>query len=150
MKQSKIQEIIRNLYTIVSELEGIFPGRPFTPDGHMVGSIGECLVADKYGLVLMPPSNQGYDAITGDGTKVEIKATLAKCVAFRSCPEHTIIIKIKDDGTFEEIYNGPGSNIWKEFKGKKLPSNGQFQISLHRLRKLNSEVQEDQKINKIA
>jgi hypothetical protein len=70
----------------------MFTGRPFTPDGHMVGSLGECLVADAYNLDLMPPSNKGFDAKTKGGKNVEIKATQSKSVEFRSCPEHTIII----------------------------------------------------------
>jgi hypothetical protein len=31
-------------YEIVSELENLFPGRRFTPDGHLVGSPGEVAV----------------------------------------------------------------------------------------------------------
>ena len=69
----------------------MFPGRHFTPDGHMVGSLGECLVADAYNLELMPASNLGYDALTETGLKVEIKATQAKSVAFRSKPPHVRI-----------------------------------------------------------
>jgi hypothetical protein len=41
----------------------MFPGRHFTPDGHMVGSLGECLVAHAYGLELQTASNKGFDAI---------------------------------------------------------------------------------------
>ena len=29
--------LIEQLYGIVEELERMFPGRPFTPDGHIVG-----------------------------------------------------------------------------------------------------------------
>ena len=64
MDHLKFKENVCDLYAIVNKLETMFPGRPFTPDGHMVGSLGECLVADTYGLELMPPSNQGYDAVT--------------------------------------------------------------------------------------
>lgn len=91
----------------------MFPGRHFTPDGHMVGSIGECLVADAYDLELMTASNKGYDATTKTGEKVEIKATQSKSVAFRSEPQYAIVIKILPNGTFEEIYNGPGALIWR-------------------------------------
>lgn len=124
----------------------MFPGRHFTPDGHMVGSIGECLVADAYNLELKTASNKGYDAVTQDGVQVEIKATQSTSVAFRSQPEHTIIIKILLDGTFEEIYNGLGALVWAQFKGKRLPSNGQFQISLNKLRKLNQKVAQDKRV----
>jgi len=92
MNHDKFQDLIKQLYSTVSELESMFPGRHFTPDGHMVGSIGECLVADAYGLDLKRASNKGFDAIVPDGKKVEIKATQSKSVAFRSEPEHTIII----------------------------------------------------------
>ena len=77
MDHTKFQNLVSKLYTTVSELESMFGERHFTPDGHMVGSIGECLVADAYDLQLMPASNKGYDAISVSGKQVEIKATQA-------------------------------------------------------------------------
>jgi len=149
MNHDKFTKNVRNLYSIVNELETMFPGRPFTPDGHLVGSLGECLVADAYNLDLMPPSNQGFDALTKDGKKVEIKATQANSVAFRSCPEYTIIIKIFKDGTFKEYYNGPGILIWQQFEGRKKPSNGQYQISLNKVKSLNESISMSDKIKKL-
>lgn len=136
----KVQSLVKQLYNIVNELETLFEGRHFTPDGHMVGSLGECLVADAYGLTLLTASNKGYDALTQDGKKVEIKATQKDSVAFRSKPEHTIVIKILGDGTFEEIYNGSGQRVWDLFANKNLPSNGQFQVSINKLKQLNQLV----------
>jgi|TARA_R110001592_G_scaffold54284_1_gene166139 hypothetical protein len=140
IEHDKFRALVKQLYITVNELEVMFPGRHFTPDGHMVGSLGECLVADAYNLELKTASNKGYDAVTETGLEVEIKATQSKSVAFRSQPQHTIIIKILRDGTFEEIYNGPGALVWKQFEGKRLPSNGQFQISLNKLGQLNQSV----------
>ncbi|WP_432280099.1 DUF6998 domain-containing protein [Salinivibrio costicola] len=77
---------------------------------------------------------------TEAGVEVEIKATQSSSVAFRSQPQHAIVIKILRDGTFEEIYNGPGALVWELFKGKQLPSNGQFQVSLSKLRQLHQTV----------
>ena len=136
----KFRALVKQLYATVNELEAMFPGRHFTPDGHMVGSLGECLVADAYDLKLKAASNKGYDALTETGVEVEIKATQSSSVAFRSQPQHAIIIKILRDGTFEEIYNGPGILVWEQFRGKRLPSNGQFQISLNKLRQLNQTL----------
>ena len=144
------QQYIKQLYKTVAELERMFPGRHFTPDGHMVGSIGECLVADAYGLDLMVASNKNYDAVSIDGKKVEIKATQAKSVAFRSEPEHTIVIRIRTDGTVEEIYNGPNSLVWRQFAWKQLPSNGQYQISISKLRVLSQAVDEYKKISRVT
>jgi hypothetical protein len=142
----RFAELIKQIYEVVRELEEMFPGRPFTPDGHMVGSIGECMVADAFDLTLMPPSNEGYDAKTTDDVQVEIKATQSKQVAFRSCPQHIIVIQIKKDGSFETCYNGPGSLVWKEFEGEPMPKNGQHQISLSKIRKLNENVQDSDRI----
>ncbi|MEZ7009195.1 MULTISPECIES: DUF6998 domain-containing protein [Aeromonas] len=145
----RFQRLVQQLYSTVEELEKMFPGRHFTPDGHMVGSIGECLVADAYGLELMNASNKGYDALSPSGLQVEIKATQAKSVAFRSQPEHTIAIKILPNGTFEEIFNGPGNLVWQQFDGKPLPSNGQYQISLNKLKELNKQVDKPQRILRV-
>ena len=71
MDHDKFNQLIKQLYSTVSELEAMFPERHFTPDGHMVGSIGECLVADAYGLVLKKASNKGFDATATDGSKLK-------------------------------------------------------------------------------
>ncbi|MFC1481077.1 DUF6998 domain-containing protein [Candidatus Neomarinimicrobiota bacterium] len=149
MDHVRFKIAMANLYSVIDDLADMFPERPFTPDGHLVGSLGECLVADAYDLELMPPSNKGYDAIdTTTGRKVEIKATQGQRVAFRSEPEHCIIILINKDGSFDEKYNGPGSIIWEELRHKRLPSNGQYQISLNRLAYLQRLVPNDERINR--
>lgn len=149
MDHQRFKQLIGQLYGTVRELEAMFPGRHFTPDGHMVGSIGECLVADAYDLELETASNPGFDARTREGKRVEIKATQAKSVAFRSCPEHAIVIKILQTGHFEEYYNGPGYLVWQLFEGKKVPSNGQFQVSLTKLKVLNDSVNDSDRVLRV-
>ena len=51
---------------VVSELKELFLGRPCRTDGHMVGWIGERLVADAFGLTLMSPFNAGFAAETAE------------------------------------------------------------------------------------
>jgi hypothetical protein len=98
MDHRKFKRLIKQLYETVNELEAIFPGRHFTTDGHMVGSVGECLVADTYDLTLENAENKGFDAKTHSSKQVGIKATQAKSVAFRSEAQHAIVIKILSDG----------------------------------------------------
>lgn len=98
------------------------------------------MVADAYDLEFVTASNKGVDAPTRDGVKVEIKATQAKTVSFRSESQHVIVIKINKDGTFDVVYNGPGALISRHFRGKLLPSNGLYQISISKLRSLNQLV----------
>lgn len=76
---SAIQEVpklIRQLYGVVDKLDGLFPVRRFTLDGHLVGSIGEVLAAYYYGLKLSPASSQGHDARTTEGLLVQINSQL--------------------------------------------------------------------------
>jgi hypothetical protein len=121
--EERFPELIRDLYRTVAELERMC-GRPFTPDGHMVGSLAECFAAYYYGLGLNACSTRGHDASKA-GQKIEIKATQGnKSVSLRSGPESLLVFRIFADGTFEEVYNGPGAPVWALVSGKTLGSNG--------------------------
>ena len=50
MLQEQVAEKVQLLYKISQDLETLFPGRHYTPDGHMIGSIGEALAASFYSL----------------------------------------------------------------------------------------------------
>jgi hypothetical protein len=122
-----------------------FPGRPFTPDGHLVGSLGEVLASHYYDLELLPCSTQCHDAQTKDGRLVQVKATQGKTVALRAQPDHLLVLQLKKDGTIEEIYNGPGLLAW-EHVGKQQKSNGQSPIGISTLRRLLKDVPADQRL----
>ena len=147
------QDAVKKLYALVDELSSFHEGRPFTPDGHMVGSIGECLVKDAYGLDLEKPSNRGYDAKTSDGRTVEIKTTQKSAAAFRadpdSYPDLCVVIQLQPDGSFREIYNGPASLVWAEFRHRDTPSNGQRQITLFRLEEIQKQVQDSDRLRRL-
>lgn len=137
---------IQQLYKIANELEEEFPGSKFTPDGHMLGSIGEILVADHYGLALLDNSAKTHDAKTRDGKLVQIKATQGSRISLSSQPEMLIVIHILPTGEWEEIYNGPGCYPWKIIMQKKPQKNGQRQISLSKLKELMKSVSEADRI----
>src|SRR5947207_12082975 len=100
--------LIRQLYSVVAELQSLYPGRPFTPDGHLVGSIGEVLAQSLYDLQLLPCSTADHDAVTRDGRKVQIKATQTDRVSLYSRPDHLLVLRLLRDGSTEEVFNGPG------------------------------------------
>ena len=141
-----IPGLVRALYLTVAELQRLFPGRPFTPDGHLVGSLGEVIAAHDYNLRLVPPSTEGYDALTADGKRVEIKITQGTRVALRTLPDHLLVLKLFADGTAEEVYNGPGGEPWSQ--SGKMQKNGQRPISLSKLKDLMKGVSEKNKIRK--
>jgi hypothetical protein len=131
---SYVPELVKRLYDIVAELEGHFPGRPFTPDGHLVGSIGEVLAAHRYALELFPCSTEGHDARSRDDRLVQIKATQGNAIAMRGPCDHLLVLRLLPTGTSEEVYNGPGRVAWNA--AGKMQKNGQRPISLSKLRTL--------------
>lgn len=137
-KLSEMALLIQDLYSIVKKLESHFPGRHFTPDGHLVGSIGEVLASHHYDLELLPASYEIHDAKTPDGKFVQIKATQGKSIGIRSEPDHLLVLKILLNGTVEEVYNGPGNLVWEN--ASKMQKNGQRQISVNKLKALMSNV----------
>lgn len=139
-----IDRLIRDLYAIKNSLEQQFPERRFSLDGHLVGSIGEVLVSEAYGIDLYQNSTPVHDGITSDGRKVQIKATQIDRISISSKPDFLIVIKILQDGSWEEIYNGPGKCAWEQ--AGKEQKNGQRPITLAKLRKLMMDIPEDQKI----
>lgn len=143
-----LSDKIKQLYKITNELEQAYPGRKFTVDGHLVGSIGEVIVAEHYGLTLLPNSAKTHDAKTKDGRMVQIKATQVKGIAISSEPDHLIVIRLLSDGSWEEIYNGPGRAAWDN--AGKMQKNGQRPISLSKLRNLMGSVDINDKIERIV
>lgn len=135
---------IKALYEISHDLEELFPGRHYTPDGHMIGSIGEALAASYYNLELFPASEKTHDAKAPDGRLVQIKATQINRVALSSEPEWLLALKIHKDGTFSEEYNGPGKLAWEHCG--KLQKNGQRPISLAKLRELQTAIPQSDRL----
>lgn len=142
--QTSVAEKIKALYAISRELEQLFPGRHYTPDGHMIGSIGEALAASYYGLNLFEASAKTHDAKAPDGRLVQIKATQIQRVVLSSEPDWLLVLKIHPDGTFTEEYNGPGELVWNHCG--KMQKNGQRPITLAVLRKLQEEVPVDERL----
>lgn len=142
-----LSEKIKELFRITGELEKEYPGRKFTIDGHLVGSIGEVIVAENYGLELLPNSTKTHDAISNDGRNVQIKATQMKKVSITSEPDFIIVIQLQSDGSWVEVYNGPGKDVWDN--AGKMQKNGQRSISIHKLKCLLENVKDSDKIKRI-
>ena len=148
MPSPTLAETIQELYSIVGRLEHDYEKhkRHFTLDGHLVGSIGEVYAAERYGLELYKASHPLYDAwVKADPEpqrQVQVKATQRERVALSGRPDYLIVLHISREGEFEEVYNGPGAPTWKrgEDDGR------QYQVSLSRLRKLNAQVADANRI----
>lgn len=146
-----LAEKIRKIYSVVAELAELFPGRRFTPDGHMVGSLGEAIGAIEYGIKLYP--NVGHPAVDGrvGNREVQIKTTQGKEVAVKKPRpgDLLLVLKLNQDGTWEHIYDGDSARVWDELAGQKESRMGEKVISFIRLRRLQVGVSDNDRIQRV-
>jgi hypothetical protein len=147
LPQSAIEQVpvlIGDLLKTTRRLNALFEGRPFTPDGHLVGSIGEVVAEYIYGLILKECSTPQIDAETKDGRTVQVKLTGEKGRSFGvrwssklavPPPDVLLCLKLTAQG-FIEIYNGPFPIDLLQSKADT--SNGQVSLSVSQLASLNS------------
>jgi len=145
-RMEEVPILIGDLLKTTQRLNDLFNGRPFTPDGHLVGSIGEVVAEYIYGIRLEACSTPQVDAHTPDGRSVQIKLTGENGTSFGfrwstkfagEAPELLIALKLTKNG-FEEIYNGPFPvNL---LNGRKDSTNGQLKITVSKLRQMNPSL----------
>ena len=144
LRNKSLSEIIQELFATVRELESRYPGRKFSIDGHLLGSIGEVIAAEQYGLTLLKNSYETHDATDKQNRLVQIKATQINRIVISSEPDYLIVIQITPDGNWAEIYNGSGARVWEN--AGKMMKNGMRPISFAKLKALMKCVQDDEKI----
>jgi hypothetical protein len=149
MSVAKIPSLIKSIYSTVAELERLFPHRKFTPDGILVGSIGEVLAAHHYGLELLSQNSANHDARDPAGRLVQIKTTQRSSIDIRTKPDNLLVLKLHQNGTCDEFYNGRGSRVWAELTKRPLPKVGFYSISLAKLTAIEKLVPQRERFKRI-
>lgn len=141
---AEVRTLLDSLYGSAERLEALFPGRKFTLDGHLVGSIGEVIAAYMFDLTLNPASTMAHDALCPAGHRVEIKFTQGRSVAIRHEPDHLLVLHRTRGTNVRVVYNGPGAMPWTAACATQ--SNGQRPISLAYLLRLDTAVADEQRL----
>jgi hypothetical protein len=92
-RRVKLPPPVAAIYRAVAELEALYPDRKFTPDGHLVGSIGEVVAAEALGLTLHPSSHPGHDAFDANGD-VQIKMTGGESVSLYATCDRLVVLRV--------------------------------------------------------
>lgn len=143
-KVNSIKDRIKQLMRIVNDLEKDFPGRRFTLDGHLVGSIGEVIAASCYDVKLSKLGEKTHDGVV-DSKKVQIKITQQNNIMISSKPEHLLVLYLNNEsGEVYEVYNGPGDLVWDS--KKSLDSHNYKHFSLGKLMMLDKNVEPDKRL----
>lgn len=145
----RVEEYVKEIYRLAGELGNMFPGRHFTPDGHLVGSLAEVHAAYMYDIELYPASSEMYDG-TVKGRKVQIRARSAETVPIKGPYDLLLVLKIFPDGMYKEIYNGDGARVWKRLLDDNITTvRGEKICTFNKLRELQKSVLPEDRIPRV-
>ena len=145
-KMNMIKQQVQRLVELVAQLEAEFPGRHFTLDGHLVGSIGEVMAAYYYGIELYAASTEIHDGEV-DGKKVQIKISQQDNIVINHEPNYLIVLYLNRNGNIYEVYNGPGKLPWESASKKDSHNNKHMRVN--KLMELDKAVDECKRITQI-
>ena len=143
-KMSLIKGKVQKMIEIVTELENEFPGRHFTLDGHLVGSIGEVMAAYYYGIELYKASAVVHDGCVGK-REVQIKITQQDDIVINEEPQYLLVLYLTKKGDVYEVYNGPGSIAW--YAAGNPDRHGYRHLSINKLMQLDGEIAQNERIS---
>jgi hypothetical protein len=123
------------IYKAIKELNAEFPLRSFTPDGHLVGHLGEVIAAKEFNLELLPNSHPGHDGVDSTGRYVQIKLTAGNSISMYADCDRLIVMRIMSAQWAELVYDGDGAPIWA-IAGKQQ-KNGQRRVRLAAIRRIS-------------
>ena len=147
-KHQALTEGLTLVFQGIERLVAAFPTRRFTIDGRLVGDVGEVIAELEYEVVLHETSQPTYDGTTSGGRKVQIKATFKDSLALRAQPDYLLGFKLFPNGTFEEVFNGPGEVVYAKYAHRKGIGETQISIPNSALRELSKSIPSSQKISR--
>ena len=148
-KVTFLSEKVKELNKITSEISAVFPEKSFKLDGILIGNIVEVLTAQAYGITLYKQSEKTHDGEV-NGKKVQIKGTQGKdSIVIREEPEYLLVEYLdKENGTIQEIYNGPGALAWQY--RSFVPSMNFYTIRVNKLLELDTTLRDEERIMPVA
>ena len=107
MSIEAIKHIMATVFSAQNALRSLAPDYKWAGMGNLLGDYGEFICVEAYGLTKAPPGSNGYDALTPNGRKVQIKTNHASgTIGFRGQADLMLVIYVGNDGEFSEIYYG--------------------------------------------
>ena len=145
--KEKLTEAIKGVFDSCRRLSKTSGGiRKFTPDGRMVGDIGEVIAEVFYQVKLHNVGRHDWDG-TYKNRNVQIKVTGGKETYHKETPRGgfadgllMVFYIDRESGVDKLIYNGDIQRVWDALKKLRINRSGEKIISLNRLRELQKSV----------
>jgi len=138
----QLKEAIKDLYHSVEKLNDAFSQRKFTPDGRMIGDIGEAIASLRFDVVLDEKSQKDWDGYRidkkGNKRMVQVKTTQKDETYLKKppCDGDLLVFKIRRDGEYELCYDGSALKVWDSLSHRKADVTGAKMIDLKRLKQI--------------
>ena len=144
MDATEFKQKIAEIYTIANELGDAFGIDTCTPDGHLLGAIGQIAAKIAFGLEFGSEEEE-HNCSWSDGVRkinVQVRCSGRGNIALRREPEYLIALEIAPNGSIRLLFNGPGKLVWERIDHQKST---QKYASANLLRRVQTEVaQRDQ------
>jgi hypothetical protein len=99
--------VLASLFASQRTLKSLAPQFKWAGLGNLLGDYGEFIATEVYGLQQAPRGANGYDALSVEGKKVQVKANYAALqIGFRGDADLLLCLKIDLNGDWTEIYYG--------------------------------------------
>jgi hypothetical protein len=107
-QQKAVKHIIATIFSAQDALRDLAPGQRWAGMGNLLGDYGEYIALSNYNLKKAPGGADGYDAVTADGLKVQIKANhSSSTIGFRGEADLLLVLKVESNAEWGELYYGP-------------------------------------------
>ena len=121
MDAEEFKRKISAIYDIAHELSQAFKISNCTPDGHLLGAIGQIAAKIAFGLTFNSKL-QEHNCTWSDGKSmlnIQVRCTGRGSIAIRMEPEYLIALEISEAGKIFLLYNGPGKHVWEKIEHQK-------------------------------
>ena len=133
--------MLASIFTAQKALKALAPEYRWSGLGNLLGDFGECVAIDYYNLEKAPSGSTSYDAKTTSGQTVQIKTNYAaNQIGFRGEADLLLVIGVKEDGSWQELYFGDYSLV--KAHSRYSARDNKHMIAISKLLKLK-DVQEE-------
>jgi len=138
-EQKVVKHIIATIFSSQDALRDLAPRQRWAGMGNLLGDYGEYIALSNYNLKKAPGGADGYDAVTADGLKVQIKANhSSSTIGFRGEADLLLVLKVENNAEWRELYYGP----FKPVKEKATYSrrDNKYMIQIAKLQDLTKKA----------
>ena len=107
-EQKAVKHVVATIFSAQDALRDLAPAQRWAGMWNLLGDYREYIALSNYNLKKAPGGADGYDAVTADGLKVQIKANhSSSTIGFRGEADLLLVLKVESNAEWKELYYGP-------------------------------------------